>query len=225
MLGEEPYIWPRARVQESYFGKYTEIADNTSIIQSSIDDFSYVMEHCSVIYASIGKFSNIASMVRINPGFHPIERPTLHHFTYRAKMYGFGDQDDDQFFHWRELRRVTIGHDTWIGHGSVIMPDVTIGNGAIVGSLSVVTKDVAPYEIVAGVPSKTLRYRFPTKIVETLQQIAWWDWPYEVIRERFDDFKDLRSFLWKYGSVSFPDFHSKDKGFIPEKSSRILTKL
>jgi phosphonate metabolism protein (transferase hexapeptide repeat family) len=198
-LQEEPYIWPQARIKDSYFGKYTEIADGTSVVKSTIDDFSYVMEHCSVIYTSIGKFANIASMVRMNPGFHPMERPTLHHFTYRAKMYGFKEHDDDEFFHWRELQRVTIGHDTWIGHGSVIMPGVTIGNGAVIGSLSVVTKDVAPYEIVAGVPAKRLRFRFPKKIVDALQQIAWWNWPHALIKERFEDFKDLRTFLRKYG--------------------------
>jgi phosphonate metabolism protein (transferase hexapeptide repeat family) len=199
VLSEEPNIWPQARIKDSFFGKYTEIADGTSVMHSTIDDFSYAMEHCSIIYTDVGKFCNIASSVRINPGFHPMERPTLHHFTYRSKMYEFRDDDDEEFFHWREVQEVHIGHDVWIGHGSVIMPGVTIGNGAVIGSLSVVTKDVAPYEIVAGAPARRLRLRFNKRIVAILENIAWWDWPHHLIKNRFEDFKDLRTFIRKYG--------------------------
>jgi phosphonate metabolism protein (transferase hexapeptide repeat family) len=201
MLSEEPYIWPQARIKDSKLGIYTEIGNGTSVVQSTIDDFSYAVEHCSIIYTYVGKFCNIASSVRINPGFHPLERPTLHHFTYRTKMYGLKDEDDEAFFHWRKVQEVRIGHDVWIGHGSVIMPGVTIGNGAVIGSLAVVTKDVAPYEIVAGVPARRLRFRFNTKIATTLEKIAWWDWPYHLIKERIEDFKDLRTFLRKYGEA------------------------
>ena len=84
-------------------------------------------------------------------------------------------------------------------HGSVIMPGVTIGNGAVIGSLSVVTKDVAPYEVVAGAPARRLRFRFNKRIVAILENIAWWDWPHHRIKERFEDFKDLRTFIRKYG--------------------------
>ena len=70
----------------------------------------------------IGKFSNIAAMVRIGPTDHPYERPSLHHFTYRQKMYGFSDQDDEPFFEQRESQTAYIGHDTWIGHGAIIQP-------------------------------------------------------------------------------------------------------
>ena len=70
----------------------------------------------------------------IGPTDHPYERPSLHHFTYRQKMYGFSDQDDGPFFEQRESQITTIGHDTWIGHGAIIQPGVTVGDGAIVGS-------------------------------------------------------------------------------------------
>jgi hypothetical protein len=140
-------------------------------------------------------------------------------------MYGFKDQDDKEFFNWREMRRVTIGHDTWIGHGSIIMPDVKIGNGAVIGSQSVVTKDVASYEMVAGSPAKRIRFRFSQKIAEALEELAWWDWPYSVIKERFEDFKDLRRFLWKYGHKTVPQFSSEEASYLQEKFNTTLTSL
>ena len=70
-----------------------------------------------------------------------------------------------------------IGNDVWIGYQAVILSGVTIGDGAIVGSRAVVTKDVPAYTIVGGVPAKSIRRRFPDKIIEMLLQLQWWDWP------------------------------------------------
>lgn len=74
-----------------------------------------------------------------------------------------------------------IGHDVWIGYQALIMPGVQIGNGAIIASRSVVTSDVAPYTIVGGNPAKPLKQRFAPEVIETLNAIAWWDWPVEAI--------------------------------------------
>ncbi len=74
-----------------------------------------------------------------------------------------------------------IGNDVWIGYQAVILSGVTIGDGAIVGSRAVVTKDVPAYTIVGGVPAKSIRRRFPDKIIEMLLQLQWWDWPKERI--------------------------------------------
>lgn len=196
-LGEKPYIYPNAVIKDSYFGKYTEVADYAKIMNSSIDDYSYVDEYTQIENAQIGKFANIARSVRINPGFHPYEMPCLHHLLYRKKMYGFGE-DDELFFNYRKAQQVIIGHDTWIGHGAVIMPGVKISNGAIIGSNAVVTKDVPPFAIVVGVAAKIVKYRFPSEIIKRVEEIAWWDWKEEEIKDRLDDLKDIRKFIYKY---------------------------
>lgn len=77
---------------------------------------------------------------------------------------------------------VTIGNDVWLCLGSTIMPGVRVGNGAIVASRAVVTKDVPPYAVVAGVPAKVVRYRFTDDIIAKLLQIRWWEWDDDKIR-------------------------------------------
>ncbi|MCF8149744.1 MAG: acetyltransferase [Burkholderiaceae bacterium] len=197
-LGEAPTLAPTAIVRNSRFGRYTQVGEYSRLEDVLVDDYSYVCNHCELMSVQLGKFVNIASMVRINPGFHPMERPTLHHFTYRCEQYGLAPEDDADFFHWRRLQRVTIGHDVWIGQNAVIMPGLRIGNGAVIGSGSVVTKDVPAYAIVGGVAAKLIRYRFPRSIAEAVESTAWWDWAHETLAERMAEFRDLRSFLAKY---------------------------
>jgi hypothetical protein len=93
-----------------------------------------------------------------------------------------------------------IGPDTWIGHGAIIKPDVTIGAGAIVASGAVVTKDVAPYQIVAGVPATPLRARFTPAVADRMQALAWWDWSHDRLRQALPDFRAMpaEAFLEKY---------------------------
>jgi phosphonate metabolism protein (transferase hexapeptide repeat family) len=198
-LTHAPTIADSAVVQDCHFGRFTEVGEQVYMSDCVLDDYSYLSRGCELIYTDIGKFANVAAMVRVNPGFHPMERPTQHHITYRPSRYGLADEDDGEFFEWRQRQRVVIGHDTWIGHGVVIMPGVRIGHGAVVGSNSVVTRDVAPYAIVAGAPARVLRMRFPRDISEALMATAWWDWDHKTLAERLPDFGDLRHFLRRYG--------------------------
>lgn len=198
-LGEAPVIADDAVIADCRFGRYTEVATGVHMADSTLDDYSYLGRGCELMSADIGKFSNIAAMVRINPGFHPMERVTLHHITYRRKRYGAHVEDDAEFFEWRRRQRVSIGHDTWIGHGVVIMPGVRIGNGAVVGSNSVVTKDVPDYAIVAGAPARVLRSRFAPAIARDIAATQWWDWDHATLVERLPVMSDVRRFLSLYG--------------------------
>ncbi|MBW4439108.1 MAG: hypothetical protein KME04_18360 [Pleurocapsa minor GSE-CHR-MK-17-07R] len=200
-LGEQPVFHSDVVVYDAHFGRYVEIGANSMIVETVMGDYSYTAGDNQIIYADIGKFSNIASHVRINPGNHPMERVTLHHMTYRRGLYGFGPDDKD-FFQWRRDHKCTIGHDTWLGHNAIIMPGVSVGDGAVVGSGAVVTKDVAPYTIVVGVPARPMRPRFPEHVAAALLRIAWWDWDHDTLGARLDDMNDVESFIRKYGAQS-----------------------
>jgi len=97
---------------------------------------------------------------------------------------------------------IVIGHDVWIGMNALLLSGVTIGNGAVIAAGSVVTKDVAPYSIVAGVPARHIRFRFDPDTIEALQKIAWWDWPLPKIEEALPLLmsSDLKAFIERYGS-------------------------
>ncbi len=200
MLGLLPTVHETASIKDSQLGVWTEVGAHTSVVESSLGDYSYLVQFCQVIYSSIGKFCSIASYVRLNPGNHPIDRPTSHHMTYRAKQFGFAAEDEDEFFNWRRTHPVSIGHDVWIGHNVTVMPGVCVGNGAVIGSGAVVTKDVAPYSIVAGVAAKPIRQRFSDDVIEKLERIQWWNWPRETLVERFLDLRTMEVFLEKYGN-------------------------
>lgn len=199
MLGEQPWVHETSRITHSELGPWTAIGPNCSITESTFGDYSYCAGDVAIIYSEVGKFCSIASHVRLNPGNHPMHRVTQHHMTYRRAQYGFCDTDDAAFFDWRRADKVTVGHDVWLGHGVLVMPGVSIGTGAVVGAGAVVTKDIPPYTIAVGVPAKPLRPRFPEAVAAKLLAIAWWDWPRDLLEERFEELNDLEAFLEKYG--------------------------
>jgi len=85
---------------------------------------------------------------------------------------------------WDNKGDIIIGNDVWIGYEAVIMQGVHIGDGSIIGTRAVVTKDVAPYTIVGGIPAKPIKKRFDEKTIDKLMSIKWWNWPPEKIREK-----------------------------------------
>ena len=133
---------------------------------------------------NIGKFCSISDKVTFLLGGN--------HRTDWATTYPFPDMPQ----HWPEAQEIlghpiskgdlNIGHDVWVGHGATILSGLSIGSGAVIGACSVVTRDVEPYEIVAGNPSQHIRTRFTTDVCEQLLALAWWEWPVETIREQME---------------------------------------
>ncbi len=194
----QPKIGKNIQLNQVRLGNYVHLADDAILEEVELGDYSYTAGHNQIYYATIGKFVSIASYARINPGNHPTyQRVAQHHFTYRGSDYDLG-ADDETIFDWRRARHVTIGHDVWIGHNAVIMPGVTIGNGAAIGSAAVVTKDVAPYAIVAGVAAKQIGSRFPDALIERIERSQWWNWDHETLKARMADFRSLDNFIARY---------------------------
>jgi len=199
-LSNEPLVDPTANLHASVLGKYCEVGARTVLHEVEMGDYSYVVNDGQITYTTIGKFCSIAAMIRINPGNHPMHRASQAHFTYRASAYFAGEPDETEFFEWRRQHHVEIGHDVWIGHGAIVLAGRKIGTGAVIAAGAVVTKDVAPYTIVAGNPARTIRRRFPETISDRLTILSWWDWSHEALRMALPDFRgmDIESFLEKY---------------------------
>ena len=199
-LGEKPVVDASAKVTSCELGRYTEVGPRSMLLETHLDDYSYVVNDSDIAYTTIGKFCSIASHVRINPGQHPMSRASQSHFTYRASAYFDDATDEAEFFDWRRQSRVEIGHDVWIGHGAIILGGHRIGSGSVVGAGAVVTHDVPPYAIVVGNPARILRMRFPQSAIDALSKLAWWNWSHEVLRDALDDFRQLDAefFALKY---------------------------
>jgi phosphonate metabolism protein (transferase hexapeptide repeat family) len=199
-LGETPFIHPGCKIVECSFGRYVEIGAGSILTFSELGDYSYCDTQADIANTTVGKFANIASHTRIGPTDHPMQQASLHHFLYRSNDYWDDAEPDAAFFDRRRARRTYVGHDTWIGHGAIVRPQVTIGHGAVVGAGAVVTRDVAPYTIVTGVPATPMRPRFPPEVAERLMALAWWDWDHATLRARLDDFRTLsvEAFLETY---------------------------
>ncbi|UWQ63423.1 chloramphenicol acetyltransferase [Leisingera caerulea] len=200
LKAEAPLIHPDCQITGSTFGAYVEIGAGSRIANSVFGDYSYCDRTCDIANAQIGKFANIASLVRIGATDHPMERASQHHFLYRSASYWEDAGDDADWFARRAGRTARIGHDTWIGHGAMIKPEVAVGHGAVVASGAIVTKDVAPYTIVGGNTAHVIRRRYTEAVAEQMMDLAWWDWDHDALRAALPDFRQLRAeeFLEKY---------------------------
>jgi acetyltransferase-like isoleucine patch superfamily enzyme len=115
---------------------------------------------------TIGKYCQLGVDVAIHATNHPVSYMS----TYINQNLFQGELKQ-----LKEQHKITIGNDVWIGHGAIILGNVTIGNGTILAAGSVVTKDVEPYTIVGGVPAKQLKKRYPESIIKEIEALQWWD--------------------------------------------------
>ncbi|MBN2907035.1 MAG: chloramphenicol acetyltransferase [Rhodobacteraceae bacterium] len=198
---DTPVLHPEASVTDCTLGRYVEIGQGARLLNTAMGDYSYCDRYADIANTTVGKFANIAAFTRIGPTDHPMHRASLHHFLYRSADYWDDAPEDPAFFAHRASRRAHIGHDSWIGHGAIVRPEVTVGEGAVVAAGAVVTRDVPPYMIVAGVPAVPLRERFAAPIAQRLLALAWWDWDHAALRAALEDFRALpiETFLEKHG--------------------------
>lgn len=132
----------------------------------------------------IGKFCSIACGAKFlfNAANHTLDGLTTYPFPIFFEEWGLSADVSDIASAWDNKGDIVVGNDVWIGYNAVIMSGVTIGDGAIVATGAVVTKDVPPYTIVGGIPAKPIRRRFDYDTVKRLLDLKWWDFPEDKIK-------------------------------------------
>lgn len=149
---------------------YVNIAHDAELSNVTLGKRTSVGRYTKIRDAEIGPYCSISWDVTIGAVGHPLDRPTAHAFTYR-NQFGIVNKNDSF-----GAEVVLIGHDVWIGCNVVIMPGLSIGDGAVIGAGSVVTKDIPSYTVVAGNPARVLRKRFDEGLSESLDRTHWWEW-------------------------------------------------
>lgn len=192
----EKRIYPRSGDKQTIYLKPVISNHNISIGDFTMyNDFvndPLLFEKNNVLYhypinkdkLMIGKFCSIACGAKFifNSANHTLTSLSTYPFPIFFEEWELDRKDVANA--WDNKGNIVIGNDVWIGYEAVIFAGVTIGDGAIIGTRAVVTKDVSPYTIVGGVPAKLIRKRFSENVINTLLEIKWWDWSREKISEK-----------------------------------------
>ena len=141
--------------------------------------YHYPINHERLI---IGKFCSIACGVKFlfNCANHTLK--SLSTYTFPLFYEDWELEKSNVASAWDNKGDIVIGNDVWIGFEAVVLAGVKIGDGAIIGTRAVVTKDVPPYSIVCGIPAKVIRKRYSPDIIELLLSLRWWDWTKDRIK-------------------------------------------
>ncbi len=186
----------------SVFEGCNVVGDNAFFV-GNIGFGSYIGAYCD-ISANVGRYCSIGRNVRTVQGFHPTKEWISTHPAFYSieKQAGFSYVEQSEYIEVRyadEEKRlaVRIGNDVWIGDNVSILAGVRIGDGAIIATGAVVTKNVAPYSIVGGVPAGVIKYRFTEDTIKRLLDIQWWNKSETWIREHADSFNNADAFFRK----------------------------
>lgn len=198
-------VSPKAVVRNSILHEYARLKDYAELIDSDLGAYSYISQNSLVNKTRIGKFCSIGHGAYIGLWEHNMAVSTHSFYLYETSgnfVKGYKNYD-------KCALTTIIGNDVWVGANSVILKGRTIGDGAIVGAGSVVTRDVPPYAIAVGNPARIVKYRFESADIEFLCHLNWWHAPREILqelvdRQLFNSLDELRTFVGSRGWDSFP---------------------
>ncbi len=180
-------------IANSNINKTSVINSGSSIVNCNVGKYTYCGYDCEIVSCEIGNFCSISDHVFIGGAEHPLDwvstSPVFQDVDHSGPSFKFARHGLPEY------KITIIGHDVWIGHGASIKQGVKIGNGAAVAAGAVVTKDVPPYAIVAGVPAKVIRYRFDEDIISGLEQSKWWTFDDNDLVKVSDYIKSPKEFI------------------------------
>lgn len=155
------------------FTMYNDFVNDPTLFEKNNVLYHYPINHDKL---QIGKFCSIACGAKFlfNSANHTLSSLSTYPFPLFFEEWGLEKKDVTNA--WDNKGDIIIGNDVWIGYEAVILAGVTIGDGAIIGTRAVVTKDVPPYTIVGGVPAKPIKKRFSEETISALLEIQWWNW-------------------------------------------------
>ena len=191
MTVPEKKVYPRTGDTQTVYLKNVVTNPNITVGEYTIyNDFVHdprEFERNNVLYhypvngdkLIIGAFCSIACGAKFlfNSANHTLRSLSTYPFPIFYEEWGLKRENVTNA--WDNKGNIVVGNDVWIGYEAVILAGVTIGDGAIIGTRAVVTKDVPPYTIVGGVPAKPIRRRFDQETIDALLELRWWDWPLE----------------------------------------------
>lgn len=181
-----------ALIIDSKVDKKAAISYFTKFYRSSIQKYSYVGDSCFIINTSIGKFCSIAGNCTMGVANHPLDWVSTSPIFHSGKNILRKNFSELKY---KAYDLTVIGNDVWIGEGVLIKSGIKIGDGAVIGAKSLVTKNVEPYSVVGGIPAKEIRKRFSSDIIEELLNFKWWDLSddeLETIATTFNDIDEFR---------------------------------
>lgn len=195
-------IYRECVVNNSVLGKCATIGDCSRVINSTLFEhvalqryqqvyntkfgrYTYTGRNFTALHCEIGAFCSISWNVSIGGANHDYHRITTHSFLYADD---FELKPPENIGYDRFAKQCIIGNDVWIAAGASILRGVTVGDGAVIAAGAVVTEDVEPYAIVAGVPARKIKRRFDDAICDRLLKIKWWEFPSEAIKENYNLF-------------------------------------
>jgi acetyltransferase-like isoleucine patch superfamily enzyme len=208
VLGDNIKVYARARLRNSTIDDCVSVGDESSILKSTLKEHLFIQRYNDLVYAEIGKytctgrydvihcatigaFCSISWDVSIGGDNHNPLLLSTHPFYYQA-LFGMATDpkaQEQELLSDIENEPCIVGNDVWIAAGVKVNRNLTIGDGAIIGANSTVTRDIPPYAIAVGSPAKVIKMRFDKGIIDELEQIKWWEFPDDILKANLDLFK------------------------------------
>ena len=180
-------------VINSQIHEAAKINSGATIVDSTIGRYTYTCYDDEIVNCEIGQFCSISDDVIIGGAEHPIDWVSTSPVFQNVKHSGPKKRFSKHNF--EGIARTVIGNDVWVGKRVIIKAGIKIGDGAVIGAGAVVTKDVPPYAVVAGVPGKVLKYRFDEETIAKLLKLKWWNLSDEELEKRADNINNVHAFL------------------------------